>query len=172
MSYKISAEFFGGMKLYPEYSENIIAYVVSGGVGTWYVVEKDECFLDRVSLSSVFGQEADQSDIELLDSLTNGNGKLLIERFKEFEVSTDELQELMQLYQPLASNESVLEMRPSVYIDLDLKVLKNLFPEPSGVFEKFAPKNWSSAYDDFWGLIPVEKIFWVIDGESRFLSGE
>lgn len=159
------------MKLYPEYSENIIAYVISSGVGTWYVVEKEKCFLDRVSLSHAFGQEPDQSDIELLASLTGSNGKLLLEKFREFEVSTDELKELIQIYPPLASDESVLEMRPSVYIDLDGKVLKNLFPEPSGVFEKFAPKNWDSAYDDFWGLIPEEKVFWVIDGESRFVDG-
>lgn len=156
------------MKLYPEYSENIIAYVISGGIGDWYVVMKEECFLDRVSLSKAFGQEPDQGDFELLDSLTNGDGKLLLNKFREFKVSTNELKELIQIYPPLASNESVLEMRPSVYIDLDAKILKNLFPEPSGVFEKYAPKNWNSDYDEFWGLIPDEQVFWVVNGESLF----
>lgn len=156
------------MKLYPEYCENIIAYVISGGIGAWYVVVKEECFLDRVSLSNAFGQTPDQSDVELLESLINSDGKLLLEKFRDFEVSTNELKQLIQIYPPLASDESILEMRPSVYIDLDGKILKNLFSEPSGVFEKYAPKNWDAEYGDFWGLIPNDQVFWVINEVSVF----
>lgn len=156
------------MELYPEYSENIIIFLVSNGNGSWYVTEKETWFLDRVALSKAYGVEPEPEDFLLLEDLINGNGSKFKDKISEFEVDTNELKVLIEAYPPLEEDESILEMRPSLYVDLDKKVLKNLFPEPSGVFEKYAPNNWDAFYEDFWHLIPLSNVYWVIDGKSKF----
>ncbi|BDU35742.1 hypothetical protein [Vibrio nigripulchritudo] len=155
------------MNLYPKYSENIIVFVLFQGKGSWYVTDKDIWFLDRVSFASAFGVPAEQKDIKLLEDLIDGNGKSLLSEIREFKVTTQELRELIDVYPPLSIDESILEMRPSVYVDIDTRTLINLFPEPSGVFENYVPKNWSASSGDFWDLIPSELVYWIVNGESK-----
>lgn len=158
----------GEMNLYPEYSENIIVFVVFQGNGAWYVTNKEMWFLDRVSLAEAFGELPEQKDIELLNDLVDGNGKLLVNEISKFKVTTQELTELIEIYPSLSEDESILEMQPLLYVNIDTRTLINLFPEPSGLFEDYAPKSWSADYGDFWELIPNDFVYWLFNGESKF----
>lgn len=156
------------MKLYPKYSENIIVYVLANGIGQWYVTEKELWFLDRVAFSKAFGVQPTEQDIAFVKALTTGNGDILLKEIEPYKVSVNELKELIDIYPKLSQDESVLEMRPSLFIDLDSMVMKNLFPEPSGSFEKYAPTNWHATYENFWRDIPEIHHYWCINGNSHF----
>jgi len=156
------------MNLYPEYSENIIVYVIIGNVGNWYVTEKEYWFLDRIAYSNAFNIQPSKSDIEFTNLLIKGNPNKLISDISNFKVDTMELRELIDIYSPLSEDGMLLEMSPSLYIDIDNKALYNLFPEPSGIFEKFAPKGWNAQYYDFYSKIPSEDAFWLKNGTNCF----
>jgi hypothetical protein len=156
------------MKLYPEYAENIIVYVVTSGIGQWYVTEKELWFLDRIAFAKAFGADPSVEDMEFSKDLSAGNGNMLLREIETYKVSTEDLKELIQIYPPLSKDESVLEMRPSLYVNMDKKVLKNLFPEPSGVFERYAPSSWLASYENFWPEIPDSHTYWCINGQNYF----
>ena len=156
------------MKLYPEYSENIIAYVIHNGAGSWYVTGKEIWFLNQADFSRAFGVDPSKDDIEFTENISFGNGNLLLSEISPYKVTTEELKELISIYPPLTENEDLLELRPSIYINIDKKELINLFPEPSGQFQNFPPEKWVSKYDDFWHLIPENHVYWALNNESVF----
>lgn len=75
---------------------------------------------------------------------------------------------MIAIYPCLEDSEEVLEILPSVYVDINRMTLMNLFPEPSGMFENYVPAGWDSSCEDFLHLIPQEDIYWVFDEKSRF----
>lgn len=156
------------MILYPEYSENIIVYVIIDNVGNWYVTEKEIWFLNRAKFSSAFGVNPSEDDITFIQSIANGDPTMLLREISEYCVNTNELKELINIYPPLSKNEDVLEMRPSLLVDFSQKRLINLFPEPSGEFHNYSPDGWHSSYDDFWGLIPEHQNYWIIENKNVF----
>jgi hypothetical protein len=156
------------MKLYPEYSENIIVYVVANDIGQWYVTEKELWFLDRDAFSKAFGVQSTEQNIAFAEALNAGNFDILLKEIEPYKVDTNELNELIGIYPRLSKDESVLEMRPSLYINIDTMIMKNLFPEPSGVFEKYAPKNWQASFENFWSEIPECHNYWCVNGNSHF----
>lgn len=111
------------IKLYPEYSENIIAYVISGEEGHWYVTDKELWFLDRISFAKAFGLQPDDEDVEFSKNISFGDGSSLIHEIYEYKTTTEELRELIKIYPSISEDESILEMRPSLYVDLDKRML-------------------------------------------------
>jgi len=156
------------MKLYPEYSQNIIAYVIQNGIGTWYVTEKEIWFLNQVNFAKAFGVEPNNENIEFTNKISSGDSKLLLEEIAPYKVTNKELNELIGIYPPLKENESVLELRPSIYVNIDTKEIINLFPEPSGQFQDYAPNDWESKFDDFWHLIPDNDVYWYFNDRNVF----
>ena len=156
------------MKLYPEYSENIIVYLILDNVSNWYVTEKEYWFLDRIAYAQAFNVQPTMDDIEFTNLLVEGNPSKLISDINSFKVDILALRELIEIYPPLNEDQSLLEMRPSLYINFDKKELYSLFPEPSGEFERFAPKGWTAKYDSFYSKIPNEDTFWLKNGTNLF----
>ena len=92
------------MKLYPEYSENIIAYVNHNGSGAWYVTEKEIWFLNQVNFSKAFGVAPTKENIEFTENISSGDGSMLLNEIRQFKVKTEELKELVSVYPPLSED--------------------------------------------------------------------
>ena len=156
------------MKLYPEYSLNIIVYLIANKIGQWYVTEKEIWFLNRIKFAKAFDIEPTVEQRHFSESIAAGNPLCLMNEINEYRVEKQELEELISIYPSPDVEEDLLEMYPSLYINFEQKILLNLFPEPSGQFEKFAPEGWFSAYEDFLNKIPNKEIYWRPNGRSVF----
>lgn len=158
------------MNQYPECSEKIIVYVVANGIGQWYATEKEPWFLDRVAFSKAFGVQPTTQEIAFVKNLNAGNGDLLLNEIEPYKVCINELREKIASYQPLFKDESILEMRPSLYVNIDEMLMKNVYPEPSGIFEKYAPVNWRASYENFLSEIPMVHNYWCVNGNNYLES--
>ena len=156
------------MNLYPEYSANIIVYLIVGDTGNWYVTEKETWFLNREKFASAFGVEPTQQDIDFSRSVASGDSALLLNEIEKFRVNATELKELISIYPPIEEGDDLLEMFPSLFVDFNQKKLLNLFPEPSGKFHDFPPEGWDASDDNFFNLIPESHKYWVIDNKNVF----
>lgn len=155
------------MLVKPKYAENIIVGIRTPEKFSWYVTERDIWILDINIYSKAYlesGAKFDKSfalslrnNIDVVDENTVAT---YLNEYSNYIVLSSELGELVinKDY-----DNTILELRPSLYIDFIGKNFISWYPE-SLPFEKYVPYDWKSDYGDFTEYISFENRYWIIDG--------
>lgn len=147
------------MKLMPEYAHVLIVGVVFQSSWSWYITEREYWFLN-LEMEDRFG-------IEILNEST---AKDFLPRIEEYRVPTSELSDMLEdLKDAFENYDEVLEFLPTIYVNFDKREFYSLYPEPMS-FEDYVPEGWLGEYKDFYGLVPVQERYWVVDGEDLFMK--
>ncbi|KAB8126072.1 hypothetical protein F9U64_20785 [Gracilibacillus oryzae] len=172
------------MLLEPKALENIIVGLVVNNRFKWYVSPKDIWFLDmkkqeeayikkfkEIGLKNIFNSiiNDERKDIEILDEYSF---KEFVSRINKYSVSADELRELLILNLHTESKEDTFyNFLPSLYINLDMRKLYSMYPEPAS-YEDFVPENWMGIYQDFLSKIDREEKYWYDENGTDLLNFE
>lgn len=87
------------------------------------------------------------------------NYRLYLQEYTDYLVPSSELKKLVEHHD---YGSTILELRPSLFIDFNQKKLLSLYPELLP-FENYVPNNWSGIRDDFTSDIPEEDRYWIFD---------
>ncbi|UQZ77300.1 hypothetical protein C2I17_23655 [Niallia circulans] len=152
--------------LKPEYAQNIIVGVKTSSQFSWYLTERDVWILDIVKYKKLYERNGFSFDMDFALSLRNNisvvnekNYRLYLQEYTDYIVPTSELKKLVE-HQDYGS--TILELRPSLFIDFNQKKLLSLYPELLP-FENYVPNNWSGIREDFTSYIPEEERYWIFD---------
>lgn len=89
-----------------------------------------------------------------------------LNHYKEFIVQSHQLRKLV-----VDDNysDTVLELRPSLYINFLDRMLYSIYPD-SIPFEEYVPEGWIGLCRDFSDLINDDNKYWVVDGLNLILE--
>lgn len=152
----------------PRYAENIIVGVKDDQKFKWYITDKDIWIMDIYKYERAYQQAGYIINLDFILSLRNNIAILNENNYKQYlsfynncVITTQELKKKVMDRQYC---ETVLELRPSLYIDFLNKKLYSLYPE-SIPFEKYVPDGWEGKYENFQRLLDVENQYWINEGD-------
>ena len=158
--------------LKPKYAENIIVSIIINGKFHWYITEKDVWILDINKYADDFVKNGYKFDIQFalkfrgdIAIIEKENALTFLELYKENATSSYQLKEMLQNRE---YEDTVLSMRPSLYINFDKEELYSLYPEYLA-YERYVPDGWKGEYYDFMGLIPQDEKYWL-NGDKNLLK--
>ena len=164
------------MKMIPKYAENIIVGTICDHNFSWYVTEKDFWFLDLYALKEAYRRKG--YDIDINDGIRGRFPVLDKDSFIHFRqeiqdylCSTSDLRGLLIALKDDSSQSWIYEMRPSLLIDFDNRVLYNFYYEPEA-FENLVPKGWTGLYQNFYNNVPVSEQYWISENGTSICSDE
>ncbi len=156
------------MNTQPKYAENIIVGVKLNSDFKWYVSDKEFWYLDLRKLINAYESKGfkipnskDFSGRFNIDIVNSTNTDLFINSMSRFIAKSEELSNLIKEM----SDDEIVHLVPSIYIDFDKRILISNFPEPAS-FELFIPDGWCGRYDSFNELIPSSYRYWIIDDKN------
>ncbi len=154
------------MLLKPKYAQNIIVGVKTSSQFSWYLTERDVWILDIMKYKESYEKNGFSFDIDFALSLRNNisvvneeNHDLYLEEYTDYIILSSELKKLVEHHD---YESTILELRPSLYIDFNQKILLSLYPELLP-FENYVPDNWIGTREDFTSYIPEEDRYWIFD---------
>lgn len=152
--------------LKPEYAQNIIVGVKTSTQFSWYLTERDVWILDIMKYKEAYEKNGFSFDMDFALSLRNNisvvnedNYPLYLKEYTDYIIQSSELKKLVE-HQDYES--TILELRPSLYIDFNQKMLLSLYPELLP-FENYIPDHWTGIREDFTSYISEEDRYWIID---------
>lgn len=150
-----------------KYAEDIIVGINDDTGFKWYITDRDSWILDINKYCDAYKKLGHEVSIDFILSLRNNiaivdknNYKEYLEPFKGAVVDSGVLKEqvINEDFQ-----ETVLELKPSLYIDFLNRMLFSTYPE-NIPFEKYVPEGWTAEFDDFTQYIPSKDRYWYING--------
>ena len=147
-----------------DFNEQIIIYVIYNGRGDWYVSDKEIWFFDYAKRIDAFRKIGYEIKEEYIDErrrdllyLDESTAQHFMERIEPERCSADTLKELINV-----GDDRFFEsdFYPSLYIDFDKREMFSMYQEYAA-YENYAPVGWNAKYEDFLGIIPKEKQYWI-----------
>ncbi|KQO04817.1 hypothetical protein [Paenibacillus sp. Leaf72] len=155
------------MECMPEYAANIIVGINNKNDFSWYVTDKSFWIMDLIKRQQEFLSNGYEYDMEhLLESrffIKNVNEDTIdiyLENLSKYKTSSLELKKIIKEEK---YDDTILSLNPSLFIDVDKKMLLSSFPEMFP-FERYAPDNWIGEYKDFDDYIPDSEKYWLDEG--------
>lgn len=153
--------------LYPKYGEHIIVGIMRDTGFAWYVTDCDAWILNINKYANAFEEngfafhkEFALSIRENIEVVNENTVEPYLFAYQENIVSTNTLKELIVRKK---YKDTILSLKPSLYIDFIERRLLSLYPE-SLAFEKYVPEGWIGRYEDFTGHIPNKDRYWIMNG--------
>ncbi|WP_249928286.1 hypothetical protein [Niallia circulans] len=113
------------MLLKPEYAQNIIVGVKTSSQFSWYLTERDVWILDIVKYKKLYERNGFSFDMDFALSLRNNisvvnekNYRLYLQEYTDYLVPSSELKKLVEHHD---YGSTILELRPSLFIDFNQK---------------------------------------------------
>lgn len=153
----------------PIYSEQLIVGIIDGDSFSWYILDKEWCYMDCQKFTEVFLEHGyDVPDdptfrfgIEVLNSETK---HMFLNYIKPYQVKSEVLK-----YQLKNTDEDRLAYNYSVLIDFDKCLFISFYSEMEE-FENYVPKGWNGLYMDFSEYIPSKDRYWIDNGNNLILD--
>lgn len=153
----------------PEYADVIIVGVVYKNNFSWFVTEKELWILDIKKRRDDFINNGYDYPLECI--LPSRYGYLIINeeniesylpKIETFKSASNDLKRIIleKLYA-----DTVLSMKPSIFINFDEKWLISNYPETLA-FENYVPDNWYSKFCNFDDIIPIKEKYWEDKGRN------
>lgn len=141
----------------------------------WFRSETDYWVLDdrkwgEAYLAAGYGGDPTNSDHRFgISVVDQGTADLFISKMSEFRVELGVLREEFLLMIGEADDWfDIAEFLPAVFVDFDSRKLWSIHGEPPSL-EEYVPDGWGGVVEDFFGELPADVSYWVIDGESSLL---
>jgi hypothetical protein len=156
----------------PDGLNEIIVLTKLSGNYTWHISDKEFWVMDYRKYAHVYDPLNNDFSYRFDIAVLNEDSALdFFEKMRKFKVDQTELTQLIKDNLPLESWEENLGLFPVLFLDFDSKKMMSLYSELFQ-FEKFVPQDWHGEYEDFYGIIPEDKKYWVIEGVDHFRALE
>ncbi|GFN30959.1 hypothetical protein PCURB6_12190 [Paenibacillus curdlanolyticus] len=154
------------MKYKPMYAENIIVAVIYKNGFSWYVTEKECWILDIIKRANDFLRNGyDYELAHVLESrfqikvINEDTADLFLSSIYDCKVKALDLKNLVESGDV---EDTILSLRPSLYVNFDSKQLFSNFPETLP-FERYVPAGWVGKYKSFDEFVPVAERYWIFN---------
>ncbi|MBY0595213.1 hypothetical protein [Bacillus bingmayongensis] len=155
--------------LKPKYAQNIIVGIKTSDDFSWYITERDVWILDINKYSIAYRSNGYEFNMEFALSLRNNisvvnenNYKIYLDDYSNNIVSSSDLRELILKKE---YDTTILELKPSLFLDFTEKKLLSMYPEPLP-YEKYVPDNWYGSCEEFCHCIYEEDRYWIVCEED------
>lgn len=150
-----------------QYAEDIIVGINDDIGFRWYITDRDEWIMDIDKYCDAYRNSGYEVNLDHILPLRNNiavvNENSYKEYLKAYKENTVDSAQLKEQIIDKDFQDTVLELKPSLYIDFSKKILLSMYPE-NIPFEKYVPDGWQGRIEDFTQYIPPEDRYWYIQG--------
>lgn len=152
------------------YAEDLIVLICLDEKFSWYVSDKEFWIMDYRKYAQHFDEnDSDFSERFDIGILNRDTVYEFLQFMKKYQTTASILKEEIKKCLPLRDWDSVCHLFPTLFIDFDHQKLFSLYPE-SFSFENYVPTGWSGEYENFYGLVPIDQRYWIVDSVDHLTA--
>lgn len=150
-----------------KYAEDVIVGINDDIGFRWYITDRDPWILDIDKYCDAYRKIGHEVNLDFILSLRNNIAVINENSYKEYlNMYKEDVVDSTQLKKQIINKDfqdTILELKPSIYIDFTKKILLSMYPE-NIPFEKYVPEGWLGRREDFTQYIPSQDRYWCIKG--------